>query len=588
MNTSPLPVPPPPEGYILNAPASSPPPAPDVPPPPDGYILNKPAAPVGPVEDIGRGAVSGLANGVAGIHGAAGDAQTLLQKYNPFDYLARKFEEAYPETAKANRALADKMHRTSDVGEIRLPTTAQIKSATGADALDYEPTTVGGHFVKTAGEFAPGAMVGPMRSVADIAGNLARYGVAPAVASETAGQLTKGTTVEPWARAGAAILTPAIGPRMITPFPAEGQRAAHAATLADEGVTALTAGQRTGSAGLTRAENFAANVPFSGRNVEDMNDLAARQFTNAALRRVGEAGPVDAPRLATPEVIDGAFRRIGSNLDDLAARNRMEGTRALGDDLSNVEREYHALVPESARAPIIADTIREIGEGIANNGGSLPGETYSALRSRLARAARSSNDPQLSHALSDLTEAVDDAMSRSVRANSPADTGAFEQARRQYRNLLVLERASTAAGADAAHGIITPSNLFGAAKAVQGRRALARGQGDFADLTRAGQTTLRPLENKPGGFDLMHHLQLTGLLTGGAAATGAGALAGHAIGGAAAALAPVVAARGLLSRPVQWWASNQAIGRQSPLRDTSQGQVTILRGLLDAANGGDQ
>jgi hypothetical protein len=178
-------------------------------------------------------------------------------------------------------------------------------------------------------------------------------------------------------------------------------------------------------------------------------------------------------------VVNGAFNRIGSDLDGLAARNSMQGDRQLGNDLHDAARHYQELVPESQRAPIIDNTIREIGEAVANNGGSLPGDAYSALRSRLSRAARSSNDPQLSHALSDLTESLDEAMSRSIRNSNPSDAGGFEQARRQYRNMMVVERAVTGAGKDAADGVITPSALRSATKAVMGRRALARGEGDF-------------------------------------------------------------------------------------------------------------
>ena len=44
------------------------------------------------------------------------------------------------------------------------------------------PEHYGGGFA----EFAPGALLGPTRSVADIAGNLARFAVAPGVAGEFA------------------------------------------------------------------------------------------------------------------------------------------------------------------------------------------------------------------------------------------------------------------------------------------------------------------------------------------------------------------------------------------------------------------
>jgi hypothetical protein len=161
----------------------------------------------------------------------------------------------------------------------------------------------------------------------------------------------------------------------------------------------------------------------------------------------------------------------------------MQGTAALRHDLQAAESNYQALTPPSARAPIVSDTIRDIGDAIVNNGGSLPGDAYQALRSRLSAAARGSNDTQFSHALSDITEALDGAMSRSIRANNPADIGGFEQARRQWRNMLVVERAAAAAGENAAKGLISPAALAAAAKQVIG----ANGPALRADRLRPEQ-----------------------------------------------------------------------------------------------------
>jgi hypothetical protein len=112
----------------------------------------------------------------------------------------------------------------------------------------------------------------------------------------------------------AALAVLAIGPRAITMLPTEAEHAANVRTLLDEGLTGLTAGQQTGRSGLTVAETFAAGQPGSGHSAEAMNKLVMRQYMNAALRRVGEAGPVDAPRLTSSEVVDGAFDRIGNSM----------------------------------------------------------------------------------------------------------------------------------------------------------------------------------------------------------------------------------------------------------------------------------
>ena len=67
----------------------------------------------------------------------------------------------------------------------------------------YQPKTIVGDYAQTVGEFVPGALLMPEGSLAT---NALRYGLLPALSSETAGQLTKGTAAEPWARAAGGIL----------------------------------------------------------------------------------------------------------------------------------------------------------------------------------------------------------------------------------------------------------------------------------------------------------------------------------------------------------------------------------------------
>ena len=62
----------------------------------------------------------------------------------------------------------------------------------------YEPQTTAGRYARTIGEFVPGAAQGGIRS-------MLKYGVAPGIASEGAGEATQGTPLEPVARMGAAL-----------------------------------------------------------------------------------------------------------------------------------------------------------------------------------------------------------------------------------------------------------------------------------------------------------------------------------------------------------------------------------------------
>src|SRR5690606_21491154 len=146
------------------------------------------------------------------------------------------------------------------------------------------------------------------------------------------------------------------------------------------------------------------------------------------------------------------------------------------------------------------------------------------------------------------------------------------QAREQYRNLLAIEQAATRAGEAAAEGIISPANIRNAA-VNQGRRAYARGKGDFSDLARSGSMLLSPLpDSGTAGRLRAQNLAALGPMLGGAIVGGGagayqsgdmtGALAGAAVG----AMAPRVAGRALMSQPVQRYLSNQAVtGEMSPL-----------------------
>lgn len=407
----------------------------------------------------------------------------------------------------------------------------------------YEPKTTAGKYARTSGEFLPMAAGG---------GSLVARATrveAPAVLSETAGQATEGTWAEPYARVGGAIagvFAPNAAARVISPNPISPERARQVGVLRNEGVTDITAGQETGRRPLMWAESSTQDMPFAGARAATQMEQQAEQFTRAALRRAGENSP-----RATSDVMDQAFTRIGQQFDDLAARNTMVADARFANDIQNVVAGYNQIVNPSARAPIINDTVQDVVTALQQNGGRISGEAYQALRSRLDKAARSTRqgDPQLSEALFGLRHSLDDAMGRSI---TPADQAAWQQARGQYRNMLILEKAATSAGSNAAEGLISPSALRNATVA-QNRRDYARGRGDMADLARAGEAVLKPLPQSgtaPRAY-AQGALSVLGGVGGGAVAGIPGAIAGVA--------APALTARALMSRPVQGYLRNQTM-----------------------------
>jgi hypothetical protein len=403
----------------------------------------------------------------------------------------------------------------------------------------YKPQTTAGEYARTIGEFAPMAATGG----AGAFGRVANV-VAPAFMSETFGQLTEGSPMEPWARAAGAFAGGTI-PRAITPLPADAARAGHLATLEKEGVTSLTAGQKTGSPALRWTESVTKDTPGGGGKAAAMEVQAAEQYTRAVLKKAG----VDAPR-ATTEVLDKAFSDLGRKFEHLGNSTVMRADRKLSDDLANAIKDYEDLVPEAMRAQIVAKGPHDIMMMAQQNGGKLPGSTYQAIRSRLETMRRSSmKDPQLSGALGKLRDALDDAMERSMPAPRAKQWG---EVRHQYKNLLTIEKAATGAGENAANGLISPAQLRAAAK-QQGKRAFTRGKDDFGALARAGEAVMKPLPQS-GTAPRAAAASLLGI--GATAATGGNFMAGIAAALSEPALR-ALASRGIMSKTFQNYMANQ-------------------------------
>lgn len=490
--------------------------------------------------DVAKSGGVGVGRGLIGLAGLPSDAAALLST-GVDKYLANPI----------NRALG--LNETDRSGPGLLGSQSIQKGVESVTGDFYKPKTTAGEYAQTVGEFAPAALGGP-------GGILRRVGaqvLAPALASETAGQITKGTDAEPYARFAGAIAGPGIvtaGRRLATPFPASAERAAMTSALEGEGVQ-LTAGQKTGSRPLQWLESTAGDMPLSGGKARSVMDTQGEQFTSAALKRVGE----DALR-ATPQVIDSAFKRVGGEFDALAARNQVVADQQLLSEARTIAQDYTNLVSKPNQAPVVTNYIREIANAVQKNNGTLPGATYQSLRSRMQKdVGKLGSNAEAQDAVRSLREALDDAMERSLTAaGKSADVEAWKNARNQYRNLQVIQKAANGAGENAAMGLISPSALRNAT-VNQSQRAYARGQGDFAELARAGEATMKPLPNSgtaPRAYAMALPAILTSVLTGG---LDAGALA------AAATAAPGIVGRGVLSKPVQRYLGNQAVMPPSQL-----------------------
>jgi hypothetical protein len=539
-------------------------------------IGTNPQPDVGTATSIGRGAAQGLTLGgydeLRGLSEAGGvkpdEPMTLgsLLK-GGFNLLTGSGDEGYKagsERALAELKTAQEQHPAATMG-------GEVGGALGS-ALALAPLSIAGNAARAGmglsrvamGSAADGAFLGGAQGAlsAEPGDRLQGFGTGTLTGAGIGG-------VAPLAISG---VTNAFR-RAVTPLPVNAERQAAANVLRNEGVD-LSAGQLSGSKGLRYAES-----EIGGNASENLMERQGEQFTNAALRRAGE----NAPR-ATPEVIDRAFNRIGQQFDGLAARNQIVPDQQLANDLQGAVTEYTSLVPEAMRAPVVHNVAQDIVD--AMNRGPISGDAYQALRSRLDRAARTSRaDPQLSDALRGLRESLDDAMQRSIAQNNPRDLGGWQQARRQYRNMLVVEKAATGAGENAALGLISPSQLRNAT-VQQGRRAYARGQGDFAELARAGEALMKPMPQSGTAPRLAARNLGTMIpaILGGGAGAGVGGPFGAMAGAAAGAAAPRIFGSLMMSPMGQRYLSNQLLAGPASLRARALAGLLSTNASLAAQN----
>ena len=161
----------------------------------------------GVVEDVLKSAGSGIVTGLHGLAGIGGDVMHAAE---------------WAGTGLGNLARGamgmEPVDQAPDPLGLRnaLPDTGDVMEATGWDKNRYVPKTKAGEFAGTVGEFIPGAatMGGGLikagaKGAAALAGQMGKnalVAVPAGLASEGAGQLTKGTALEPFARAAGAVV----------------------------------------------------------------------------------------------------------------------------------------------------------------------------------------------------------------------------------------------------------------------------------------------------------------------------------------------------------------------------------------------
>jgi hypothetical protein len=307
------------------------------------------------------------------------------------------------------------------------------------------------------------------------------------------------------------------------------EQAAAIETLKREGVP-VTGGQARGSRALQQMEG-----QLGGVAAQNFRDKQLSAYTRAALKAAG----VQADN-AGPEVMKAAFDKAGKTFDYLASVTPVKVDQALQNDLLKAVTDYEAVSGQSV--PILHQMLNRVGELAAQNNGVLKGESYKVLVTDLRTSAQQSANAEVQGALNRMREALDDAVERSANGQTKA---AWQKARQNYANLMVVTNAVKGAGDSAVKGLITPESLRSAVSAGNARRYV-KGGGDLNELARAGVIGMPRLPDSGTAARLTPLLMMQGGVTHGLQGGDPLVAAGAALGGA---LAPWATGRAMLSAP---------------------------------------
>lgn len=527
----------------------------------------------------------------------------------PFDLVNRGLRAIGVPIPGQNGGVAAGLKRgTQAVGEVvSAPANAALQAA-GVDMGQQTPEGAGERFA-----YGAGRGVADAASIALPAAGVARMsrpgtvtaGTAQALASQPVTQAFSGAvgggvgeaTDSPLAGFAAAVAAPlgvaglrrAVSPVTMNLTPEEARRAA----IAKQYGIDLTPGQQTGSRPLQALESSFAQLPFSSGRQNAIYDAQRTGFNRAALSKAG----VNADRVS-PEVLDRAFTELGKRFDDLAARTTVRPDAQFGQDIAAVANNYGRRLPTDV-APVfnsyMADLDPLLQAAAKGQNPQIDGRTFQNISSNLARAARNArNRPELQDALNSLRGALDDALERSAAQGAnpqiPRLPGAggsnanladeWREARRQYRNLLMIDEAAGAGTqADRAAGNLS----FGAMRAAVDRadpRGFARGRGEMADIAQLGDFLAQKIPNS-GTPERQAAMRIA---QGG---MGAGGLGGAMAFGADPLLAAGLTAGALAMPPILQGAMNSSAGRAYLTNQFLSGQgPQINRALVAALLGG--
>lgn len=412
-----------------------------------------PAPQVGTAHDIVHSIAPGLAEGAVGMAGNMADN-------TPMGAVLKLLRSV----------MTNNPASTADM------TNAAIQHQTGPY---YKSQTVPGQYTRTIASFVPAALAGPEGVGPKIAS-----AVLPAVASETAGQATKGTPYEGVARLlGGLAGGGAAGIRVRAPEAPSllGNVSPETAALYQQmnklGVKIRPA-QAAPSGFVKTADSELQRLPFTGYGTPDLptNPQQISQMTQALLKTTGSNAPV-----ANDAAMASIKKNLGDTYQTIFGRNSIDLTPDFTDKLNQIGRDAQEnLLGDGDK---VATAIQAIKTKAQDGGGTLTGQQYQNMRQQggpIYQIAKSA-DPGISFWGKNLRSALD---SEFASQADPTDAALLKLTNKQYQNYKILEPLAD----KAAVGQLSPQLLLSQVNKHGG-------SGDIQTLARGAQAFLKEPPN---------------------------------------------------------------------------------------------
>lgn len=321
--------------------------------------------------DVAKSAGIGVVKGAIGLAGLPGDLTELG---------ARGIN-------RATRFVGDALGIETPKREDQEPTLGSAQITHGVEGITgplYEPKTTAGDYAQTAGEFVPGLLGGPEGLIAKFGTRAMTRVAIPAIADETAGQLTKGTVAEPYARAAGAILgagggaLATRGPGAIAPT----REALKSAADGDYAVARAMGVEIKPDAVNTFAQGLENDLHAQGLRPS----MAPETF--AALKEMQAVPNGSVANLADIDGMRGVFRNAAKNFNN--PREQM----AAGQAITALDRFVERVAPADVLAGDPAAAQRILGDARGNYSAAKLSEAIDKKQVRAEIRAAAANSGQ--------------------------------------------------------------------------------------------------------------------------------------------------------------------------------------------------